>query len=78
MTAHPRYWQVKAAELQFRLDQQAIEARLREQIQAEYPARLQEAMRPALAKRAAVFQAADLDSSKSYVLTDDTETITEG
>jgi hypothetical protein len=74
---HPRYLDVKVAELEFRLARQAAHAQLLTQIQREFDERFQQALQPLLARRAAQFRAAGLDSTKQWQLDDVTQTIVE-
>lgn len=74
---HPKYWQVKAAELEFQLARQQLQARLNEQLQEEFRRRFDQQSEPLARRRQAVLTDAGLDPSKNWVLTDATQTITE-
>lgn len=75
--SHPNYWRIKAAELEFQVERQALHARLQQQMQEEFTKRFEAQMKPLLEKRAAVCREAGLDPAKNWSLIDATQTITE-
>lgn len=77
LEAHPRFFEVKCAELQFILQQQQVVTQLTEKYRALLDAELKEQLAVLLQQRNAVFAAAGLDTTKNYNLDDATRTITE-
>lgn len=75
--AHPQYYKVKAAELQFRADSQAVVEQLKAEMNAQFKSELDTRVQPLRNTLDRVLKAAGLDPAKNYVLTDETESITE-
>lgn len=71
MDKHPDYWKLKATELQFQADRQALAIELQAAFEAEFQKRVQ----ALLEQRNQVFTACGLDTTLNYLMTDATETI---
>ena len=74
---HPQYFAVKAAELEFLLARQTLHAQLQAEMEQEFAERFKIALDRLIAKRAAAFKAAGLDSSKNWRLDDVAQAIVE-